>query len=394
MYLSGTAPSAGGDDSYLGCYHRYNVMRSEKEIGISVQTGSERRRHSRFPLTASIKVIESKSGVGITGRTNDLGLGGCYVDCMNSFPVGADVLVRIMRGEDLFETQAKVAYSQIGMGMGLEFVSTVPAHRQLLQKWLSEISREAATSQKPSVLLPAVDGKPPNKRLSTPSIKSDRVHPDIQPIPREENTPRSSSSAESTGNPTRAVQIVGALAAIILVGVAMARWEMHWHGTLESSSPQAAAAIPSETVPHLVPLPSAPNTDGTSKAATTEELTKPWAAKKFTFVKPLTGDSVAAMVIRLPNRSLWAFALQEPYGRCDLEFVTDLDHLSKQYGYSANHPMVANPCDGTIYDPLKLGSIGENVWVNGEVVQGGGLRPPISINVQVRGHSIIADRIE
>jgi hypothetical protein len=367
----------------------------EKDLGNSVQRGSERRRHSRFPLTASVEVIESKSGARITGRTNDLGLAGCYVDCISSFPVGAEVLLRITMNEALFESQAKVVFSQIGMGMGLAFVSTVPAHVQLLQKWLGEINREVPASGKPSELLTAVDGKPPNKLSSTPSIKFDRVHPDIRQIPRVENTRRSASSTESTGNPERVVQIGGAVAAVLVVGLAMTWWEMHIaRGTVESSSSDAVLAIPSETVLRSVPPPSALATDGTSKAATTEELTKSWAAKKFTFVKPLTGDSVVAMVIRLPDRSLWAFALREPYGRCDLEFVTDLNRLSKQYGYDASHPMVANPCDGTIYDPLKLGSIGENVWVNGEVVQGGGLRPPISINVQVRGHSIIADRIE
>jgi hypothetical protein len=77
-----------------------------------------------------------------------------------------------------------------------------------------------------------------------------------------------------------------------------------------------------------------------------------------------------------------------------LDFETDLGRLSTEYGYRAGHPMVVNPCTRTVYDPLKIGSLGGNVWVRGEIVHGGGLRPPISINVQVSGHSIIADRIE
>ena len=129
-------------------------------------------------------------------------------------------------------------------------------------------------------------------------------------------------------------------------------------------------------------------------AATAEELSKPWASKTFNFVKPLTHENLNAIVIRLPGGGLWAFALQEPYGRCKLEFVTDLPRLAKQYEYRASHPMVANPCNSTIYDPLKLGAIGGGVWVRGEIVQGGGLRPPISINVRLSGNSIIADRIE
>jgi hypothetical protein len=128
-------------------------------------------------------------------------------------------------------------------------------------------------------------------------------------------------------------------------------------------------------------------------AATAEQLSKPWASKQFNFVKPFTRENVSAIVIRLPGGGLWAFALQEPYGRCELEFVTDLPRLAKQYRYRANHPMVANPCNGTIYDPLKVGEFG-GVWIRGEIVQGGGLRPPISINVKLNGHSITADRME
>jgi hypothetical protein len=129
-------------------------------------------------------------------------------------------------------------------------------------------------------------------------------------------------------------------------------------------------------------------------AATVDELSKPWAAKKFTFVKPLLQEKINAMVIRLPSGGLWAFALQGPYGRCELEFVTDLATLASKYRYNASHPMVVNPCDNTVYDPLKVGPLGGNTWARGEIVQGSSLRPPISIDVKVSGRSIVADSIE
>jgi hypothetical protein len=47
-----------------------------------------------------------------------------------------------------------------------------------------------------------------------------------------------------------------------------------------------------------------------------------------------------------------------------------------------------------VYDPLKVGSIGGNTWVRGEIVQGSGLRPPISIDVKVLGRLVVADSIE
>ena len=136
-------------------------------------------------------------------------------------------------------------------------------------------------------------------------------------------------------------------------------------------------------------------------AAALSELAKPWASKEFTFVDPLTHDSVPAMVIHLagaaPNSSssYWAFSLVAPYQTCHLVYVTDLSELVTRFGYDGGtHPMIASPCDGTIYDPLKMGTIASGAWVRGEIVQGAGIRPPISIEVKVEGSDLIADRIE
>ena len=74
--------------------------------------------------------------------------------------------------------------------------------------------------------------------------------------------------------------------------------------------------------------------------------------------------------------------------------MTDLGRLASQYKFNASHPMVVNPCDSTVYDPLKVGALGGNTWVRGEIVQGSSLRPPISIDVKVLGRSIFADSIE
>ena len=167
------------------------------------------------------------------------------------------------------------------------------------------------------------------------------------------------------GTPT---QIAGIAAAVLMVGLAIAWWARR------TPRPVAGALSPdSVTLPGAIsfpPLPSSTTSDGSLHVASVEELAKPWTAKKFKFVKPFTHESVEAMAIRLPGGALWAFALQEPFGRCQLEYVTDLPRLAKQYEYQASHPMVVNPCDGTIYDPTKVGSLGGDVWTRGEIVQG------------------------
>jgi len=189
-------------------------------------------------------------------------------------------------------------------------------------------------------------------------------------------------------------QIGGIAAAVVLIGAVILWWV--------KSKPRGAAnssSADSEVAEQAAPVPPLPNSiaavqEGPTVAATVDELSKPWAAKKFNFVRPLTHQNIDGMLIRLPGGGLWAFSLQEPFGRCELEFVSDLDKLASQYKYSASHPMVVNPCDSTVYDPLKVGPIGGNTWARGEIVQGGGLRPPISIDVKVSGRSIIADNVE
>jgi len=102
--------------------------------------GPERRRNLRFPFAVSAVVTEIKSGARIAGRTIDLGLGGCFVAAVSTFPVGTDALVHIQKGDEYFEAKVKVVNSQIGAGMGLVFVSAQPKHYRLFQRWLLEIN--------------------------------------------------------------------------------------------------------------------------------------------------------------------------------------------------------------------------------------------------------------
>ncbi len=165
--------------------------------------------------------------------------------------------------------------------------------------------------------------------------------------------------------------------------------------------PAQQEAAESAPEPPVLAATAAPEASGPVNTAPLAELAKPWAAKEFTFADPVTHDSVPAMVVHLAGAapgsvsSYWAFSLEAPYQTCHLVYVTDLGELATRYGFAGGtHPMVASPCDGTIYDPLKMGTITSGAWVRGEIVQGAGIRPPISIEVKIEGGDLIADRIE
>ncbi len=188
------------------------------------------------------------------------------------------------------------------------------------------------------------------------------------------------------------LQVGGVAAAVLLLGAFI------WWRAARKPTRAASAAVAGNDAPETAPAPEPALViqppDTTNLAAKVDQLSKAWDANKFTFVNPLTQESIPAMVVRLPNDSLWAFSLQAPYGRCELEFITDVAAIAAKYTYRAAHPMVVNPCDGTVYDPLKVGPLDGNTWARGEIVKGNSLRPPISIDVKVRGRSVVADGIE
>lgn len=100
---------------------------------------AKRRSVRRCALVASAEVTEMKSGAQLSARTSELGLGGCYIDSLNPFPVGTLVQLRILRDQGVFEAKAKVVYCDRRFGMGLAFAGISPDKQSLLEAWLAEL---------------------------------------------------------------------------------------------------------------------------------------------------------------------------------------------------------------------------------------------------------------
>jgi PilZ domain-containing protein len=93
----------------------------------------------RCPFVAAAEVTDLGSNTRLSGRTSELGVGGCYVDALNPFPEGTAVQLKILRDQGVFETPAKVVYCHPKFGMGLSFGEMTPEHRLLLETWLVEL---------------------------------------------------------------------------------------------------------------------------------------------------------------------------------------------------------------------------------------------------------------
>ena len=100
---------------------------------------AKKRAVRRCPFVASAEVIEPSSETRLSARTSELGLGGCYIETLNPFAEGTVVQLRIVRDQGVFESKAKVVYSQGNFGMGLAFTDMAPKQRSILEDWLAEI---------------------------------------------------------------------------------------------------------------------------------------------------------------------------------------------------------------------------------------------------------------
>jgi PilZ domain len=103
---------------------------------------SENRAQVRFPFTAAAEIYELRSQTRVSGRCSDLSAGGCYIDTLSPFAVGAVVRIRLERDTREFEAAAVVAYAHVSMGMGLAFTEIKREHQAVLRSWIAELSGE------------------------------------------------------------------------------------------------------------------------------------------------------------------------------------------------------------------------------------------------------------
>jgi hypothetical protein len=242
------------------------------------------------------------------------------------------------------------------------------------------------TQENPAAAAPEASAEPQAKRFSA----------DMPQIP-----------GVIAGGPSRkqpsinpAIPLGIGIAAVVLVALLGARLVSHpkpVEPVVAAPPPQIEVAAPAVDPNSLLPHA----TGSAPEIATVAEMSKPWTSKSFFFVNHLTGENVPAILVRLPQGSpnqpegYWAFEVNAAFGNCRLEYITDLNHLTNDYGFqAARHPMVGNPCSRSVFDPTKMMEIPGNFWVRGSQVQGSDVRPPLGIELQVKNKNILALRME
>jgi len=125
----------------------------------------ERRRHPRFNCAGTANILENGSAVSITGRVNELSLGGCYIEMMSPLRSGTSLnLVLDVSGRKV-KVDGIVRNSQPTFGMGVEFIRMEPAEAEKLHALVCELSGGAPVLNKPSSI-------PSPQLLPSPSVQS------------------------------------------------------------------------------------------------------------------------------------------------------------------------------------------------------------------------------
>ena len=133
------------------------MMKSLQKIDIENSDASRNPAHTRhcprYPFSPPVEAIDTQADIRITGRLADIARNGCYVETISPFPAKAAVTLTITCDDQSFRTQAKVVYSQVGMGMGLLFTTSEPEQLHVLGSWLTELSGKEGSEPKTSNLI-------------------------------------------------------------------------------------------------------------------------------------------------------------------------------------------------------------------------------------------------
>jgi hypothetical protein len=99
---------------------------------------TERRCEERHPFIALAEIVDEDENARTSSKITDLSLHGCYVETVNPFQQGTNVVVEIYTETESLETPATVAFLKAKRGMGLSFKDMPESCAHTLHGWLKQ----------------------------------------------------------------------------------------------------------------------------------------------------------------------------------------------------------------------------------------------------------------
>ena len=99
----------------------------------------EKPRARRYPLAASIEMVEMESGTELRAQTTDISVFGCRVNVAPPWVTGSKVRLRIFHRGAVLTAIGAVANIRSKGGMGVVFTQIEEKQQLVLEKWLTEL---------------------------------------------------------------------------------------------------------------------------------------------------------------------------------------------------------------------------------------------------------------
>ena len=135
---------------------------------------------------------------------------------------------------------------------------------------------------------------------------------------------------------------------------------------------------------------------GQERSPPTEELSQAWSSKRFLFRDSVTAQTGPGHGRASAGRRILGILAARAFWRLRAG-IGDRSEDAEEPPITSRPtiPWWPIPCNRTVYDLLRYGGgAGDNGLVRGEIVQGTGIRPPMAIEIQVKGKDVIATRME
>jgi hypothetical protein len=107
----------------------------------------ERRAAPRYPCRGSISIRQPEVSGSVSAAVTDISLSGCYVELMETYPVGTR-LSSLLNAESIsIRFTAEVRTSHPGVGMGVQFDEMSEGDRASLERLIAKLAAASSSPQ-------------------------------------------------------------------------------------------------------------------------------------------------------------------------------------------------------------------------------------------------------
>ena len=109
-----------------------------KEIEAGEGGRTERRRYPRLNTSVQLEVIVEGVAAPIRTKTDEIALGGCYIETMFTLPIGTNLTMTLWLDDEKLSTSGRVVTRFPQVGNGIEFVDMRMEDQAQLSRFIVE----------------------------------------------------------------------------------------------------------------------------------------------------------------------------------------------------------------------------------------------------------------